>query len=368
MKCAKHSSFCYGLFSILFILVLFLTSCTQAAPPTPTPTKAPAATTKPATTAATPTAAPSPTVPLKVEKLKVAYTTLGGVMTPPWIAKEAGLFSKYGLDVDLQFVQSGAPAQSALVSGDIDIGCMGGDSIANAVLGGAELTIIGYLNTTTPLRLYTIPSITKGEDLKGKVVAVSKFASSSEYMGKVALKRLGLDPAKDVTIIQAGGVPESLAVLQAGGAQGAMLSPPTSYKAEEAGFKMLVDTLGVEYPSVVLATRKALVTDKEDVMVRFLKAMAEANYTFKTNKELAKKIMGQYTNTQDQKALEDTYNDNKDVHSETLMPTESGMKATLETISPTNAKAATADPKIFIDQHLVKKLEDEGFYKQLYKK
>ena len=131
---------------------------------------------------------------------------------------------------------------------------------------------------------------------------------------------------------------------------------------------MLVDTLGVEYPTPIFATRKSYVRDKEELLLRFLKAMAEANYAFKTNKELAMKVMGQYTNTQDQKVLADTYNDNKDVHSETLMPTVSGMKATLETIVPTNAKAATANPEDLVDQRLVKKLEDSGFYKQLYKR
>jgi ABC-type nitrate/sulfonate/bicarbonate transport system substrate-binding protein len=144
-----------------------------------------------------------------------------------------------------------------------------------------------------------------------------------------------------------------------------MLSPPTTYKAEAAGFKRLWSGLGVEFPSVVLGTRKSFLKNSEDIAVRFLQATSEGIHLFKTDKEEALKVMSKYTKVTERKILDDTYNDNKDVHAVTLQPTASGIKTILETLSVSNPKAATAKPEDFIDPRPVKKLEDSGFFKKL---
>ena len=298
-------------------------------------------------------------------KLTAAYTTVGAILTPVWIPLEKGIFQKYGLDVDMKFISTGPVVVSALIAGEIDIAAAGGEPIVSGILGGAELTIIGFGTTTTPVSLYVVPTITQVEQLKGATVAVSRLTSSGAYILKVGLKRASLEAMKDVTLIQVGGIPESLAALQGGRVQGAMLSPPTTYKAEALGFRRIWSGLGVEYPSLVLAVRKSFLRDSEDVALRFLQAMAEGIHIFKTDKEEALKVMAKYTKVSDRKILENSYADNSEVHSQTLEPTASGIRNILETLATTSPKAATAKPEDFIDPRLVKKLEESGFSKKL---
>jgi ABC-type nitrate/sulfonate/bicarbonate transport system substrate-binding protein len=144
-----------------------------------------------------------------------------------------------------------------------------------------------------------------------------------------------------------------------------MLSPPTTYKAEAAGLKRLWNGLGVQYPSLILATRKAYLKSSEDVALRFLQAVSEGVHIFKSDKEAAVAVMSKYTKVTDRKPLENTYNDNKDVHALTLRPTASGIKSILETLAVSNPKAASAKPDDFIDPRPVQKLEDGGFFKNL---
>jgi len=298
-------------------------------------------------------------------KLTAAYTTVGAILTPVWIPLEKGIFQKYGLDVDMKFISTGPVVVSALIAGEIDIAAAGGEPIVSGILGGAELTIIGFGTTTTPVSLYVVPTITQVEQLKGATVAVSRLTSSGAYILKVGLKRAGLEAIRDVTMIQVGGIPESLAALQGGRVQGAMLSPPTTYKAEALGFRRIWSGLGVEYPSLVLAVRKSFLRDSEDVALRFLQAMAEGIHIFKTDKEEALKVMAKYTKVSDRKILENSYADNSEVHSQTLEPTPSGIRNILETLATTSPKAATVKPEDFIDPRLVKKLEERGFFKKL---
>jgi NitT/TauT family transport system substrate-binding protein len=295
------------------------------------------------------------------DKLTLGYTTVGAILTPVWIPAEMGIFQKYGLDVDMKFITTGPVVVSALIAGEIGIAAASGEPIVSGILGGADLTIMGFGTTTTPVSLYVIPSITKVEQLKGASVAVSRLTSSGAYILKVGLKRVGLEAIKDVTLIQAGGVPESFAVLHAGKVQGAMLSPPTTYKAEALGFRKIWSGLGVEYPSLVYAVRKSFLKDSEAVALRFLQAMAEGVHIFNTDKEAALKVMAKYTKVTDRKVLEDSYADNFGVHSPTLEPTRSGIANILETMAGTTPKVATAKPEDFIDPRLVKKLEESVF-------
>jgi NitT/TauT family transport system substrate-binding protein len=299
------------------------------------------------------------------DKLTLGYTTVGAILTPVWIPAEMGIFQKYGLDVDMKFITTGPVVVSSLIAGEMGIAAASGEPIVSGILGGADLTIIGFGTTTTPVSLYVIPSITKVEQLKGASVAVSRLTSSGAYILKVGLKRVGLEAIKDVTLIQAGGVPESFAVLHAGKVQGAMLSPPTTYKAEALGFRRIWSGLGVEYPSLVYAARKSFLRDSEAVTLRFLQAMAEGVHIFNTDKEEALKVMAKYTKVTDRKVLENSYADNSGVHSPTLEPTRSGIANILETLAGTAPKAATAKPEDFIDPRLVKKLEESGFFKKL---
>ncbi len=162
-------------------------------------------------------------------------------------------------------------------------------------MGGADLTLAGFISNKTPISLYVGPGLSKVEDLKGKTVAVTRLASSTAYMAKVCFGQYRLEPVKDIPLIQSGGYPESLAMLQAGRVQGAMLSPPFTYKAEALGFKRIWNGSGVEYPSFVLATRKTFIRDSADRAQKAFNAVAEGVHIFRTDKERAIRVMAKYT-------------------------------------------------------------------------
>jgi NitT/TauT family transport system substrate-binding protein len=296
-------------------------------------------------------------------KVRAAYSSISGIFTPVWIATEERLYQKNQLDTDLIFIGGSSAAVSALVAEEIDFLAGGADPIVSGILSGADLAIVGFISHTTPMSLYVAPGISRVEDLKGKTVAVTRFASSTAYMMRVCLTQFKMDSGKDVPLIQSGGYPESLAALQAGHVQGAMLTPPTTYRAEALGFKRIWNGSGIEYPSLVLTTRKSLVKDGDRAQ-RFFNSIAEGIYIFRSDKERALKIMGKYTKVKDRTILENSYADNKDVHSPNVRPTASGVKTILDILAASNPKAASAKPEQFIDSSLSRRLEESGAIKK----
>jgi NitT/TauT family transport system substrate-binding protein len=170
-------------------------------------------------------------------KTRAAYVAISGIFTPVWIAADERLYQKHQIDVDTVFIGGSPSAVGALVAGEVDVIYGGADPIVAAILNGAELTLAGFISHTTPISLYVPAGISTVDDLKGKTVAVTRFASSTTYMVKVCLAQHRMEPSIDVAIIQSGGYPESVVALQSGRVQGAMLAPPFSYKAEALGFK-----------------------------------------------------------------------------------------------------------------------------------
>ena len=297
-------------------------------------------------------------------KSRVAYTVIAGILTPIWIAAEERLFQKYNLDLDLVFISGSPVTISSLVSSEIDFAAPGAEPAVSAILSGADISIVAFVANRTPISLYVEPSITKVEDLKGKTVALTNFASSVAHMLKVCLAEVRLEQRKDVQVTQSGGYVESLSALSAGLVQGALLAPPLSYRAEAMGFKKIWSGLGVEYPSTTIAVRKSYLKKSEQAVGQFLQAIADSVHIFKTDREKAIKVMAQYTKLKDRSILEKTYADNKDVHNQMLLPTVSGVKTVLDVLATVNPKAATAKPENFIDIGPLKKLEDGGFFKK----
>ena len=297
-------------------------------------------------------------------KIRAAYSSISGIFTPVWIATEERLYQKNQIDADLVYIGGSPVAVSALIAGEIDLIYGGADPIIAGILGGADLTLAGFISNTTPISLWVGSGINRVEDLKGKTVAVTRLASSTAYMAKVCFGQSRLEPMKDIPLIQSGGYPESLAALQAGRVQGAMLSPPFTYRAEALGFKRIWNGSGVEYPSFVLATRKTFVRDSADRAQRAFNAVAEGVHIFRTDKERAMRIMAKYTKVRDRTILENTYADNKDVYSQSLRPTASGVKPILDILAVTNPKAAGAKPEQFIDVTLSRRLEESGMMKK----
>jgi NitT/TauT family transport system substrate-binding protein len=302
------------------------------------------------------------------EKLNVCYSSIAATSVSTWIPKEAGIYQKYGLDVNTVYV-SGAQAISTLISGDTQIVQGSGAAAVLSRLSGSDVTIIGTTINVVPMSLVTTPDIGRVQDLKGKTFGVSRFGSLTDIGLRKAVSEFGLDPATDIKMIQTGGVPEILLFMQQGVIKGGLISSPTLEKAKELGYKELLNLgeINYRYPGTALVTTGAFIKNRSQTLNRFLKATLEGIKYAKGNPDFTVRVLGKYTRNTDMKLLNSAFNSYvlgyiRDVPT----VTQPEMESVLEDIAARNPKAKTADPKQFYDLAPLEQLIKEGFIKELY--
>ncbi len=302
------------------------------------------------------------------EKLNVCYSSIAATSVSTWIPKEAGIYQKYGLDVNTVYV-SGAQAISTLISGDTQIVQGSGAAAVLSRLSGADVTIIGTTINVVPMSLVTTPDIGRVQDLKGKTFGVSRFGSLTDIGLRKAVSEFGLDPATDIKMIQTGGVPEILLFMQQGVIKGGLISSPTLERAKELGYKELLNLgeIKYRYPGTALVTTGSFIKNRPQTLNRFLKATLEGIKYAKANPDFTVRVLGKYTRNTDTRLLNSAFKSYvlgyiRDVPT----ITQPEMESVLEDIATRNPKAKTADPKQFYDLAPLEQLIKEGFVKELY--
>lgn len=304
----------------------------------------------------------------ELRKVTVAYVTVGGSSSILLITKDAGIFEKYGLGVEPRYL-SGVRSAQSLLTGDSQLGFISGRTTSDANLAGADLVAIASAVDTLVFSLYTPKEYDKLEDLKGKAVTVTQIGGSADFAIRYGLKKYGMKADRDVTILQTPGMPESLAALQSGRVQGAVLSPPTTIQARKFGLKELVDfsAMGLPYAQAIVSVRKTYIARNRDVVESFVKALVEGIHYAKTNKDFSKKTIGKYIKSEDDEVLEETYSIFLDKHLPRIpYVAEESIQTVLDEMAPQVPKAKEIKPAMYIDNSFLKKLEDGGFIKQLY--
>jgi NitT/TauT family transport system substrate-binding protein len=240
----------------------------------------------------------------------------------------------------------------------------------NPRLGGADTVMILSIIPTFIDHIISAPSITTSEQLRGKIGSVNRFGSISEMGLRLSLRRLGIDPEKDVKIVPAGGNPERLAAISKGIAQFTIMNEPFIKEAERLGFRDLVNMAPLKIPlhGNGIVTREAIIKTKRPVVAKFARAVTEAIHYIKSDKEGTKAIIGKYTRFTDPEGLERTYKNYTAVLLDVPYADPSGIKTLLDDMSAKNPKAAAADPKSFVDPSFVQEMESSGFIKPLYKR
>jgi ABC-type nitrate/sulfonate/bicarbonate transport system substrate-binding protein len=304
------------------------------------------------------------------DRVRVGWAAMTASHTPLWVAQDKGLLTKQGLAVESIFFGAGPPAMQALVAGDLDIVVTSAPNVVNPRLGGADTVMILSIIPTFIDHIISASSITSPEQLKGKIGSVNRFGSISDMGMRLSLRRLGIDPEKDVRIVPAGGNPERLAAISKGISQFTIMNEPFIKEAERLGFRDLVNmaTLKIPLHGNGIVTREAIIKARRPVVTRFARAITEAIHFIKVDKEGAKSIIGKYTKFADPEGLERTYKNYTSVLLDVPYPDPAGIKTLLDDMAPRNAKAAAADPKIFVDQSFVQEMESSGFIKQLTKR
>lgn len=291
--------------------------------------------------------------------LRAVYNALSGVMAPIWVAQEGSLFSKHGVNVDLKYLAATTAVQG-MVGGGEEAGLVGNQGI-DAKLEGADLVYIASCLPTFVFQVWARTEIKSMADLKGKVVAVTQPAASTDYAMRIVLKRSGLEPDKDVRIMYAQDITNVFTSVNVGNAAAGIMSAPTSLKAKAAGLKSIVNITELKIPFLftgVLSSPK-IVREKNDAVVRFLRGYIEAMAVIRKDKETTIKSMGKYLKTTDREVLESVYEDYKDVFPQVPLMTSAEVKAVLDVAK--SPKAKQMKPEEFYDNSLVQKIQATGF-------
>ena len=304
------------------------------------------------------------------DRARVGWAAMTASHTPLWVAQEKGFLAKQGLSIEPIFFSAGPPAMQALVAGDLDIVVTSAPNVVNPRLGGADTVMILSIIPTFIDHIISAPSITSPEQLRGKIGSVNRFGSISEMGLRLSLRRLGIDPEKDVRIVPAGGNPERLAAISKGISQFTIMNEPFIKEAERLGFRDLVNmaTLKIPLHGNGIVTREAIIKTKRPVVAKFVRAITEAIHYIKADKEGTKAIIGKYTRFTDPEGLERTYKNYTAVLLDVPYADPAGIKTLLDDMAAKNPKAAAADPKTFVDQSFVQEMESSGFIKQLSKR
>jgi len=304
------------------------------------------------------------------EKIRVGYGAVSIQSGLIWIAKQRGLFAKYGLSPEIVYIPGGSTNIQALLSGNLDLTQLTGAPGAAANLEGADIVYIAVNLDKLNYQLVTRPEIKHVEQLKGAKLGISRFGSSADFGLRVILKRLGLDPAKDVTILQIGDEPARSAAVKTGNIDGTVMNAPFGTEAEKQKLNILADSLKMGIPffnTGVLGSRRYL-EQQEKKVLGFLRAYLEAIKVLKTEREYSIKTLSQFTRVNDLKIVEEGYDYFKDEIHAVPYPSLEAMQAVITQMAETNPKAKRVDARTYISDRYLKQLEDEGFVKRLWGK
>jgi len=302
------------------------------------------------------------------DKLYAIYTARVLSQSMPWIAQEAGLFKKYDLDVQLIFVTPGAPAVAAILTGDSELSVQGAGALSRALVqGNREVAFIGGIKNILTHSVLAKPEIKGPENLRGKRIGVSRIGSNPHYFAAQALRRFGLEP-RDVSFIQTGGAPETLAALVAQGIDAAVLTSPTDAQALGLGYHYVIygPDLRIPYAATTFNARRSVIAKRPQVLGRFMRAMAESAKILHTDKEFTYKVLGKYLRIDDRRILEAGYNaEIKALEPRLAMKLES-FQANLDEIAPIEPRAKNVKPQEMIDTRYLDEMEKSGFFDQLW--
>jgi ABC-type nitrate/sulfonate/bicarbonate transport system substrate-binding protein len=302
------------------------------------------------------------------DKLRIGYGAPSVAMSVLWITKEGKLFEKNGLDVEVLYLES-ALVQRALIAGNIAFGEMTGSLMSAPKLQGADLVMVASFLNHLLYRLIARPEIKTVADLKGKRVGVSRFGAGADRATRLLLSKLGLNPEKDVVLVQVGGAPTRVAALAANTIDATIVEPPDHRKAQDAGMRVLanMEEMNVPFQHTGLVASRAQLAKSPDVSRRVIKSFVEGVHLAMTNNELSKQAFRRYIRLQQDRELEEALQALRSFLPRKPYPTLEGFKAVFAELSDQIPAAKTADPKDFIDTKMLEELDRSGYIDGLYR-
>jgi NitT/TauT family transport system substrate-binding protein len=304
------------------------------------------------------------------ERLRLAWAGFSPTNSPIWTIEEKKLLQNMGVEPEIIAINNSPTVLQALLAGEIDAASISVTTLTSSRLAGADTVMIVGVVPTFVDHIVSLSNITGVEQLKGKTGGVNRLGTTSDLGLRLALRRLGVEPDKDVKIIPTGGTAERFAALSKGLTQFTIIPEPFLTQAEKLGFRNLVNISDLKIPFWWngILTRESIIKAKRPLMQKLARAMVEAIHIIKTDKEFAKALFKKNLGVSDPEGLERAYKDYSNAFPEIPYPTPAGVKTMLDDLAIKNPKAAAADPKTFVDPSLIEELDKSGFINQLYKR
>ena len=301
-----------------------------------------------------------------LNKVRLAYSAFAYANPPFWIAHELKLFQKNGLETELVYVSGARPIQ-AMLGGSIDVSQVGGAATVAAAAQGADVAILGTIFTRLNFAVHANAQIKQVSDLKGKTLATGTIGGNTYFAALLFLSKFGWVANKDVLLFASGGSPEVLNALLQGRFPAGVLTAPTTHLAARMGFREIFDLASLDFPFPtlsVVATRKYSEANPE-IILSVLRATSEAIYIYRTRPEQALPVIAKYMRVpKDDPALlqaQETFAKHLNL---TLTPSTEGIKFILEFLAEQRPALKGRNPADFIELKFLKRLEEEGFFKQ----
>jgi len=307
---------------------------------------------------------------LALEPIRIGYSSISGSYIGIWVAHDAGLFRKEGLDDQIILIPSGSQLAQVTVAGEVDVGSLNGSSVMAAALKGADMKIIGNSVNKMIFSLYSRPEIKTVEGLKSKKIGVTRFGSATDISVRFALRKLNIDPQKEVVILQMGAMSSIMGGLQGGSIDAGVVSPPVLFAVDKMGFRELVNItdLNFAFPNPSLMAQGDIIKKKPELIDRFMRAYVRGIHRARTDKELTLKSIAKYTKIEDPVLLQKAY----DLYIGKVLEKApyinmAGMKNALEDVAKTDPAAKNARPEQFVDTQFIDRIEKSGLLKELYR-
>jgi len=304
----------------------------------------------------------------ELKKIRMGYPSLGFRQGHIWVAKDEGLFRKYGLDVEPIFLRGGQLAIQALAGGDPPLMSIG--QVVQAGLSGFDLALIAGVENYYDSTIFARAGINRLEQLKGKRLGISGYGAATHFAALIVAKHLNLDPNKDLILVPGGPDAERVAALGSGKIDASIFNSSTVPIARKMGFNELVyvPDLGVQVQGNGLATTRAFIRTNHDIVRGALKGYVEGIYFIFHDKQASERVFAKYMRTDDPDVLESSYQAYVKTTAKQPYPTMKGLQFLLDAMAPQMPQAKSAKPEQFVDLSFLQELEKEGFFNQMAKR
>jgi NitT/TauT family transport system substrate-binding protein len=307
------------------------------------------------------------------DKMRMGLSSVSGLHSAIWVAEQKGLFRRHGIDIEVIVTgQGGTAGISALLANDIQMVNSAGDVLVAAALRGGDTVMVASVVNKGLQRLVTKPEIKTPADLKGKRVGVTRIGAVSHSVLLMMLQRWKMG-VNDVQIMQIGSSPSMLASLDKGGIEGAVLTVPSLFVAEDRGYRVLLDMADTDiyYLHTMVGTTRQYIKNNRDKVLRFLRGYVEGIAHVKHHRQESLDIVKKKLRIgpEQERNLERSLDLLSAKYYENVpYPSIRGVETVLGFIEKDNPKARSADPKSFVDDSLLREIDQSGFIKKLYER